>query len=55
MNTIIAYQFRGGIWLQSDTVCNYWWDKHCRIHFGASVHMMSNVVAKWIIKPKPTN
>lgn len=52
MNTIIAYQFRGGGRLQSDSISEYYWDKRCWIYFGASVHMMSNVIAKWTIHLK---
>jgi len=46
MNTIIAYQFRGGGSLHSDSISDYWWNPRCWIRFGPSVHMMDNIVAK---------
>lgn len=52
MSTIVAYQFRNGAGLYSGDISDFLWDRRCYIFFGASVHMMSNVVAKWTIKIK---
>lgn len=52
MECIVAYQFRNGIYLHSDSISDHAWNSKCYIRFGPSVHMMNTVIAKWTIKMK---
>ena len=49
---IVAYQFNRSSNLYSDGFPDYKLAERCHIHWGSSVHMMWNVVAKWSIKLK---
>lgn len=52
MNIIIAYQFKGSANIYAHDLPDYSSTIGCSIHWWSAVHMMSNIVAKWIIKLK---
>lgn len=52
MNTIVAYQFRRSATLYAHDLPDYSLTEGCSIRWGAAVHMMWNIVAKWTIKVK---
>lgn len=52
MNTIVAYQFKNSGNLYAHELPDYSMTEGCCIRWGAAVHMMWNVVAKWKIKLK---